>query len=142
MIAVSIPGEAVAFARTRMSNSGNRFTPTKQAAYMAVVRQYVSLAMRKTSTGALDGPLRMTVHATYVIPASWPAKKRDVFWKTTKPDADNLAKLVKDACNRVAYRDDAQVAELIARKSYGQEASLSIQIEPLVASKSKHAEAA
>ena len=131
MIVVSIPGEAVAFARTRMSKTGVRFTPSKQANYMAVVRQYVDEAMRTGSIAPIEGPIRMTVHAIYVMPASWPAKKRGAFYKTTKPDADNIAKLVKDACNRVAYRDDAQVAELIARKVYGQESSLLVKIEPL-----------
>lgn len=37
---------------------------------------------------------------------------------TYKPDADNVAKLVLDALNDVAWADDAQVDELVVSKGY------------------------
>jgi Holliday junction resolvase RusA-like endonuclease len=37
---------------------------------------------------------------------------------TKRPDADNLAKLVKDAMNGVFYLDDAQVVRLRVKKEY------------------------
>jgi Holliday junction resolvase RusA-like endonuclease len=36
----------------------------------------------------------------------------------TKPDVDNLAKSVLDAINGVAYKDDNQIVDLVARKVY------------------------
>lgn len=36
--------------------------------------------------------------------------------KATKPDLDNLVKLVLDACNGIAYVDDGQVVDVRARK--------------------------
>ncbi|MGB6231196.1 MAG: RusA family crossover junction endodeoxyribonuclease, partial [Litorimonas sp.] len=35
-----------------------------------------------------------------------------------KPDGDNLAKLVKDALNGLAYHDDAQVSTTIVEKQW------------------------
>ena len=129
MICINIPGQAVAFARAG-AHGKRRFTPPKQADYMAVVRRYVDDAMRAARASVIDGPVRMTVHAHYTPPASWSARKRaTAFHKTSKPDVDNIAKLVKDACNGVAYRDDAQITELVARKTYGPEDRLFISIE-------------
>ncbi len=38
---------------------------------------------------------------------------------TSKPDLDNMVKLVKDALTGVFWRDDSQIDALDARKSYG-----------------------
>lgn len=37
---------------------------------------------------------------------------------TPRPDSDNLVKCVQDALNGVAYRDDSQLVEVVARKWY------------------------
>lgn len=39
-------------------------------------------------------------------------------YPTSKPDADKMARTVLDGLTGVAYRDDAQVAELLASKRY------------------------
>lgn len=39
--------------------------------------------------------------------------------KSTKPDADNLLKSVKDACKGIAWVDDAQVSAVMAAKLFG-----------------------
>lgn len=36
-----------------------------------------------------------------------------------KPDVDNLAKIVLDSLNKIAYDDDAQVCRLLVEKRYG-----------------------
>lgn len=60
-------------------------------------------------------------------------------WVGSRPgqnlgDLDNLVKLVKDALNRVAYADDAQVAELSAAKRWaegGERAHTRVALWPL-----------
>ena len=37
---------------------------------------------------------------------------------TKKPDADNIAKVICDALNGVAYGDDAQICKLCVSKRY------------------------
>ena len=39
---------------------------------------------------------------------------------TKKPDWDNIGKVVCDALNGIAYRDDAQIVDSMVRKFYGE----------------------
>ena len=48
-----------------------------------------------------------------------------------KPDIDNVIKLVADALNEVAYKDDAQIIELECRKFYSDIARMEITLEDL-----------
>ncbi len=56
-----------------------------------------------------DGPVSVEVRAYFAMPASWPKWKRELGERehTSKPDSDNVSKLVLDALNHVAWRDDA-----------------------------------
>lgn len=129
MIAFHIPGEPVAFARS--GGKGTiRFTPKKQRDFMALVKLAAAAAM--DGAPPLDGPLEMTIRATYLVPASWPRKRRNAArWRTSKPDADNLAKIVADAINEIVYVDDAQIASLSVQKVYGPLAGVTVSVARL-----------
>ncbi len=43
----------------------------------------------------------------------------DVRYVPKKPDCDNIAKIILDALNGLAYDDDAQVVKLYVEKRYG-----------------------
>jgi Holliday junction resolvase RusA-like endonuclease len=129
MISFQIPGEPVPFARAG-SNKSRRFTPPKQSDFMAVVRLYASRAM--AGQEPFDGPLALRVRAVYLVPASWPQKRKDAArWKSSKPDADNIVKILKDAMNTIVFYDDAQVASLQVQKIYGPVAGVTISISRL-----------
>ena len=49
----------------------------------------------------------------------------------TKPDTDNILKIVKDALNGVLWKDDAQVVSDKVEKFYSQELRLVISVEYL-----------
>lgn len=71
----------------------------------------------------LSGPLTCEITAVFEIPKSYTkAQKKDiesgVLQPTKKPDADNIAKIVMDALNGVAYEDDKQVVSLEIYKVY------------------------
>ena len=68
-------------------------------------------------------PLKMNIWAFFPIPKSTTKKDKALMveWKlhpTKKPDADNIAKVICDALNGVAYGDDTQVVDLNIRKRY------------------------
>lgn len=65
----------------------------------------------------LEGAASLIVGALFAYPKSWSLKQR-VKAKTSKPDIDNVVKLVKDALKGVAWKDDAQVVYLQAGKFY------------------------
>ena len=48
---------------------------------------------------------------------------------TKTPDIDNLLKTVLDGLNGVAFRDDAQVCEVVASKRYAPAARTWVRLE-------------
>lgn len=131
MIAFTIPGEPLAFARAGRHGKFS-FTPRPQANFMAAVRTICAAEMQ--GTPPLEGPVALEVHANYLWPKSVSAKKRrdpENAWKTSRADADNIAKLCADSLNGIAWRDDAQIASLHVWKQYAETASLKVIIRPL-----------
>lgn len=63
-----------------------------------------------------EGPVILYIQASKPLPKSLPKRIFSIFF-TVKPDADNIAKLVMDALNKVAYKDDSQVVELTVVKA-------------------------
>ncbi len=53
------------------------------------------------------------------------------FYPTTKPDASKLVRALEDGLNGVLWRDDSQVAEIVAVKYYGEPARAEVRIEKL-----------
>lgn len=131
-IEFTIPGDAVPFARAGGGKNTPRFTPAKQRSYMGVVKLFCQRAMQ--AAAPMEGAIELSVSAYYLRPKSHTRKRAEAagaIWKTSKPDADNLSKLVKDALNTVAWRDDAQVVSLHVWKQYSDTARLSVRIVEL-----------
>lgn len=63
-----------------------------------------------------DGSVRVTIDAVGARPKSAPKKRPGRQWRTTKPDADNVAKATLDALVKAGVlRDDTLVGELVVR---------------------------
>lgn len=91
---------------------GRTFTPAKTK----MARREVVQAFREElpDWSPWEGPVVMDVVCVHQMPKSgWPGQQCN-----KKPDLDNVVKLVGDALNAVAYRDDAQICEVRARKRY------------------------
>ena len=50
---------------------------------------------------------------------------------TKKPDADNIVKIICDALNNIAYKDDTQVVDLQVKKIYGGTEKVIVEIEEI-----------
>jgi Holliday junction resolvase RusA-like endonuclease len=132
VIEFTVPGDAVPWARAGGGRNTPRFTPAKQRNYMGALRMFCAAAMK--GKGPLTGPIELSVLAVYGWPTSWSSKKRALpgaDWKTSRPDADNLSKIVKDALNTVAWSDDALVTSLHVWKRFGDVPRLSVRIRSL-----------
>ena len=76
----------------------------------------------------LTGPLRLTVKWLFPITG----KHHDGQYKDTKPDTDNLNKLLKDCMTDLRFwKDDAQVASEIIEKFWSEKTGIYIRIEEL-----------
>lgn len=108
--------------RPRFRRGGKAYTDAATRAYeKLIVNQY-----RKEIGKKFIGPIRVNILATFEVPKSWTKRKKsDAYLGLVypgKPDADNIAKVVLDALNGVAYKDDACIFELVVGKEYVNEA--------------------
>jgi Holliday junction resolvase RusA-like endonuclease len=73
------------------------------------------------------GPVGMSVDIQFRRPKTV-AKG---YWHTNPGDASNIVKAIEDGLNRVAWVDDRQVADLYAKKHWGDCDSIVVSIWPL-----------
>jgi Holliday junction resolvase RusA-like endonuclease len=52
-------------------------------------------------------------------------------YHTSATDLDKLVRLVLDALTGIVYRDDAQVAQIVATKQYGDAPGASVEVEEI-----------
>jgi Holliday junction resolvase RusA-like endonuclease len=116
---IFIPGKAKGKGRPRFYN-GHAVTPQDTRDYETLI----AMTWKAYKGGYYEGcPLRIDITVNVLVPISRKKKERlDIargkLKPTMKPDVDNIAKIVLDGLNGVAYKDDKQVTELRVRKQY------------------------
>lgn len=130
-VAITLRGEPTAWARAGRSGKFT-FTPKKQRNAMAEIKFAGGQAMGNRAP--FEGALSVTLTFTYGWLGKHGKKLREecpMLWKSTRPDADNLTKLIGDALNEVVWRDDAQIAHLIVRKVFAEIPSIQIHVRAI-----------
>ena len=75
----------------------------------------------------MDGPLRLVVKWMFLN-----GQHKHGTYKTTKPDTDNLNKMLKDEMTRTGFwKDDAQVASEIIEKFWSKEPGIFVEVQRL-----------
>lgn len=136
IIAFAIPGEPKGKARPRtvqIAGHASTYTPKETVMYENLVRLYYQQAARGLR---LSGPIQAEIVSYSSVPKSTSKKKRALMLdiKTLcqkKPDVDNLAKIVLDSLNKIAYDDDAQVCRLLVEKRYGEIPQVLVRLSEL-----------
>lgn len=115
-----IPGEPKGKARPRVTKGGIAYTPKQTTSYENWVKQCYLDNYEQT-----DSKAEISVHITcfFAPPKSVSKKKKQMMLDhqinvTKKPDCDNIAKIVLDSLNGIAYHDDSQVVNLHVNKRY------------------------
>ena len=99
--------------------TGKAFTPNQTINYENWIKQcYID-----QSNKLLQGPIRARIEIYYSVPKSYSKRKIEAIKDGTdypmkKPDCDNVAKIVLDSLNKIAYDDDKQVVELTVLKRW------------------------
>lgn len=117
-VSFTIPGKPFAKQRARATRGGRMYTPAPTVSFERTVGQ---IAMQHFPA-PITGPVRLTIVATFAPPASWSKKKTAAQLyrpHTQRPDIDNCVKAISDGLNRIAWADDGQVAEIVAKKVWG-----------------------
>jgi len=119
MISITIPGEPIAKGRPRLGKWGT-YTPLKTVNYENLVKMCY---MEQCKEEQLFGELEAEIYAYFTIPKSASKKKssdmlQGIIRPVKKPDADNVAKIILDSLNSLAYNDDSQIVKLTIEKFY------------------------
>jgi Holliday junction resolvase RusA-like endonuclease len=131
---IIIPGKPIAKRRPRFYRRGNFVgTYNDQETEESKWMWQASSQIKKTPQFP-EGPIRMEMVFLMPVPKSFP-KKQLHFLETgqsiphnKKPDLDNLIKFCMDCLKGLAWKDDAQVAEIKARKAWALEGLTAIKI--------------
>lgn len=123
LICITIPGELRGKGRPRFTARGG-FARAFTDAKTVNAEAWVKACAVEAGAVPLDGPVSIAMQITVAVPASWSKRKRadalaGGLYPTGKPDLDNCVKLVADALNGVAWRDDKQIVRMDCRKAFG-----------------------
>lgn len=123
--------------RKRIGNFIHTFDPKQSASYKDTVRLCFAEARGRTVFKRIEeGPVRLIIVARFDRPASKCSKRerKPEEWMEGGKDGDNIAKIIQDALNYIAWKDDRQVADLQVRKylcAQGTAPSVEIWIESI-----------
>lgn len=118
----TVPGPPFGKQRPQHTKYGHDYTPKETRAYEEFAKKCFFVAAG-SSFIPLQGALRIKIFAGYPIPKSTSKKQRALMLEnkvlpTKKPDWDNIGKIICDALNGVAYKDDAQITDPSMCKRY------------------------
>jgi Holliday junction resolvase RusA-like endonuclease len=133
-ISFTVPGEPQGKARAKTyKNHGitRTVTPENTVLYENMIK--VMYRQKCGNCIKFEGPLKIDITAYYGIPESKSKKVKfamqmGTLRPTKKPDADNVMKVVCDALNEVAYKDDAAIVEATFKKYYSYEPRVEITL--------------
>ena len=124
----TIPGPPAGKARHR-TGQGRAYTPRQTLVYENAVKY----AYLEAGGKMMDGQVEIMILAYYPIPKSASRKRRAQMLTgqirpTVRPDWDNIGKIVCDAINGIAYRDDACVTDATVLKRYAENPRVEVEI--------------
>ena len=130
-IKFTIEGEPVGKGRPRHGKY-KTYTPAKTKS----VENNIACFYKVNVGHYYEGYVRLKLDLYYSIAKSDSKKKKmmklnNELRPNKKPDIDNVVKLVADALNEVAYKDDTQIIELECRKFYSDIPRMDITLEDL-----------
>lgn len=128
---ITIPGAPRGKERPRVTRRGT-YTPEGTRRYEEFVR--ACWAKESGERFADDAALNVLIMAWFPVPKSTSKAKRFEMLlghirPAKKPDCDNVAKIICDALNGCAYKDDAQIVRCTVAKYYSETPRVEVNIQ-------------
>lgn len=129
-----ISGEPMGKQRPKFARIGNftrAYTPKETVSY----ENWVKMCYQNFGGEHFGSEvLKVEIDARFPIPKSFSKKKHEQakdgeIRPSVKPDCDNIAKIILDALNGIAFDDDKQVVELKINKTYDEIPKVIVKIE-------------
>lgn len=117
---IVVEGKIKGKARPRFSTkTGRAFTPNDTISY----ENWIKHCYKEQDGRYLEGAINATIIAYYKIPKSYSKKRirgilEGLEQPIKKPDADNIAKIILDSLNDIAFHDDSQIVKLTVIKRW------------------------
>ena len=133
MYEFEVIGEIKGKARPRVNTyTCQVYTPNSTKDYENLIKQYFQIKYPRYIP--LENRVSVTINAYFKIPKATTKKDKALIEEgklspTKKPDIDNVVKIVLDALNKMAFKDDNQITKLQVEKFYGQEEKIYIKVE-------------
>ena len=129
-IKFEVPGQPQHKQRPRWSRT-RMYSPKDTVNYETYIKEMFVISYPDFIP--LEGPLRMMLTAWLMIPKSTSKKRvklmiERIIIPEKKPDHDNIVKIVSDALEKLAYKNDSQIAICIFHKWYAMRPRLEIEI--------------
>lgn len=123
--------------RPRLSTHGGfarAYTPQDTIEYENLIKLSYLQASETQDQIEYEQPIVMTIDGYYPIPKSTSKKRKEEMLNgkirpCIKVDCDNLAKIVADSLNEVAYKDDTQIVDMYIHKYYAEQPRVEVDIE-------------
>lgn len=127
-----ILGKPTGKGRPRLGKYGT-YTPQKTKDYEDLVKLSFK---NKYKVKPSEREIKMKITAVFEPPRRLSKKKRAelIDWEQGymhKPDIDNIAKIILDALNGLAYKDDNQVTTLLLFKQYGTADKVVVELDEI-----------
>ena len=128
-----VPGKITGKGRPRVNTTtAIAYTPAKTKEYEELVKQYFIIKYRRINP--LEGRIKINITAYFSVPKNTSKKQEEnmlnnAISPTKKPDIDNIAKIILDALNKFAFKDDNQITKLEIEKKYGTEEKIFVKVE-------------
>ena len=131
-----VKGDPKGKSRPRFTRSGRVYTPAETEHY----EQLVAWSYSNSAKGyKFTSPVMVTIKAYHKPPKKSKKVVKDMLnghiLPTKKPDADNIAKIILDGLNHIAWDDDTQVVDLMVVKRYDIEPWVAVVIEEIDANR-------
>ncbi len=128
-----VPGKIIGKGRPRLNSyTGQVYTPTRTKDYENLIIQYFMLKYPRFKP--FEGRVSVEIIASFEVPKSTKKSDKELMLENKinplkKPDIDNIVKIILDAMNECAFKDDTQITKLAVEKKYAQEESIYVKIE-------------
>lgn len=135
VIKFTVLGRPQAKQRPKFSRRGKHittYTPKETQTYEKLVRKSALEQCKEQLDKEYVGAVKLKILAFYEPPKSYSNKKKKLLMNNPylkKSDADNIAKIICDSLNKVAYYDDSQIYSLEVYKYYSEKNRVEVIIE-------------
>ena len=127
-----VVGDIKGKARPRVNTyTCKAYTPENTKDYEMLIKQYFKIKYPRYVP--LENRVSVKIIAQFKIPKTATKKDKALIEEgklspTKKPDIDNITKIVLDALNKMAFKDDNQITKIEVEKIYGEEEKIFVSI--------------